>query len=71
MPAYGGLEQKETLSLSLRLRCARARATGDMFGICPVFVEFLSSACSVSIQCVLEADSDAAPVCCLRLWTTD
>ena len=50
--------KKETLSLSLQLRVARARATGDMFGICPVLVELLSSNCSVFIQCILEADSD-------------
>jgi len=29
-----------------------------MFGIRPVFVKLLSSNCSVSIQCILEADSD-------------
>ena len=60
MAAYGGLEQKETLSLSLRLRDARARAAGGMFGICPVLVKLLSSHCSVSIQCILEADSECS-----------
>jgi len=31
---------------------------GDMFGVCPVFVKLLSSNCSVSIKCILDADSD-------------
>jgi hypothetical protein len=44
--------KRETLSLSLRLRDARDCATGNLFGICPVFVKLLSSNCSVSIQSV-------------------
>ena len=58
--------KREALSLSLRLRDARARATGGVFGICPVLVKLLSSDCSVSIQCILEADSDGV----LPLWTS-
>jgi CDP-paratose 2-epimerase len=34
-------EVRETLSLSLRLRVARARATGDLFGKYSVFVRYL------------------------------
>ena len=34
-------EVRETLSLSLRLRVARARATGDLFGKYSVLVRYL------------------------------
>jgi hypothetical protein len=50
--------KKETLSLSLRLRDGRTRTAGDRFGVCQAFVMLLSSNCPVSIQCILEADSD-------------
>ena len=44
--------KRETLSLSLRLRDARARATGGMFSICPEFVKLLLSVCQAFVQCL-------------------
>jgi hypothetical protein len=42
--------KRETLSLSLRLRVARARAADELFGIGQVSVKFLFSFCQVIVQ---------------------
>jgi hypothetical protein len=64
------LIKAETLSLSLRLRVARSRATGDLFGICPAFVKLLSSTCQAFVQCPSGVYSQQIPGVGCALWTT-
>jgi hypothetical protein len=50
MAACGGLEQEETLSLSLRLRVARTRAWTQLFRICQVFIKLSFDVYQVIVQ---------------------